>query len=84
MMVYDVEEKRVGKVLKVGRKYLTWIQNSVFVGEITESQYEKLKYELKSVIDEEVDSVIFFINRTQKYLRKEILGREKNDMSTII
>ncbi|HQE50708.1 MAG TPA: CRISPR-associated endonuclease Cas2 [Fervidobacterium sp.] len=28
-MVYDVGEERVAKVFKIGREYLTWIQNSV-------------------------------------------------------
>ena len=36
IMVYDINEKRVKKVLKIGRKYLDWIQNSVLEGEITE------------------------------------------------
>jgi CRISPR-associated protein Cas2 len=84
IMVYDIEEKRVNKVLKVGRKYLTWIQNSVLEGEITESKYEKLKQELNNVIDEKVDSIVIYINRTQKYTKKEIIGKEKNDISTII
>jgi len=27
--VYDIGEKRVGKMLKLMRRYLNWIQNSV-------------------------------------------------------
>jgi len=34
ILVYDVSEKRVFKVLKIARKYITWIQNSVLEGEI--------------------------------------------------
>ena len=34
ILVYDVGEKRVGKMLRLVRKYLSWIQNSVFEGEI--------------------------------------------------
>jgi len=56
-MVYDIEEKKVNRVLKVGRKYLTWIQNSVLEGEITESKFEKLKYELNDVIDNDLEIV---------------------------
>ena len=29
IIVYDVGEKRVGKMLKLCRQYLCWIQNSV-------------------------------------------------------
>ncbi|WP_427338327.1 CRISPR-associated endonuclease Cas2 [Caloranaerobacter sp. DY30410] len=28
ILVYDVEQKRVAKVLKTCRKYLYWVQNS--------------------------------------------------------
>lgn len=84
VMVYDIGEERVNKVLKVGRRYLTWIQNSVLEGEITEAKYEKLKHELKRVMEEKADSVIFYINRTQRYLKKEVIGQEKNKPSLII
>ena len=30
--VYDVNQKRVAKMLKLCRRYLHWIQNSVFEG----------------------------------------------------
>ena len=43
ILVYDMEEKRVGKMLKLCRKYLNWIQNSVFEGEITEVKLKELK-----------------------------------------
>ena len=84
VMVYDVREERVNRVLKVGRRYLTWIQNSVLEGEITEAKYEKLKYELRNAINEKADSVIFYVNRTRRYLKKEIVGMEKNKTSMII
>ena len=33
-------EKRVAKALKICRKYLTHVQNSVFEGEVTQANYE--------------------------------------------
>ena len=42
ILVYDCGEKRVGKMLKLCRKYLNWIQNSVFEGEITEVKLKEL------------------------------------------
>ena len=36
ILVYDIDVKRVGKVLKKCREYLNWVQNSVFEGEITD------------------------------------------------
>lgn len=47
---YDVNEKRVQKVFKVCKKYLSHYQNSVFRGEITPSKLLELKLDLKKVI----------------------------------
>ena len=77
ILVYDIEVKRVAKVLKTCRKYLYWVQNSVFEGEISEANLTKLKLELKSIIDEEKDSVIIYSFRTTKYSNVEIMGIKK-------
>jgi CRISPR-associated protein Cas2 len=83
-MVYDINEKRVNKVLKIGRKYLDWIQNSVLEGEITEAKFEKLKLEVLKVIKKEEDSVIFYILRTTLYSKREILGLVKGESKLIL
>jgi CRISPR-associated protein Cas2 len=82
ILVYDVGEKRVAKMLKLCRKYLNWIQNSVFEGEITEVKLKELKYCAKEIMDEDTDSIIIFSSRDQKWLDKEIVGNER--MSTDI
>lgn len=74
LMVYDVNVKRVTKVLKVGRKYLDHIQNSVLEGELSPAQYNKLRYEVSEVIDEEQDSVRFYLLRTTSYMTIDKLG----------
>ncbi len=84
IMVYDINQKRVNKVLNIGRKYLEWIQNSVLEGEITEAKFERLKREIELVVDEDEDSVIFYIMRTTKYSERQIIGIEKNKRDTII
>ncbi|MCS7284569.1 MAG: CRISPR-associated endonuclease Cas2 [Hydrogenobacter thermophilus] len=77
ILVYDVKEERVAKALKICRKYLTWVQNSVFEGEITEAKLRMLKDELKGVMDETYDSVIIYKFRTKQYYERETLGIEK-------
>jgi len=84
ILVYDVEQKRVGKVLKIARKYLTWVQNSVLEGEIRESSFEKLKVELQRTIDEEKDSVIFYKFRTMSYSERETMGMKKGGEEMIL
>ncbi|MBW6481302.1 MAG: CRISPR-associated endonuclease Cas2 [Bacteroidales bacterium] len=74
--VYDINEKRVGKMLKLCRRYLNWIQNSVFEGEITEVKLQELIYESKKIMKKEEDSLILFTSRDQKWLDKTIVGKE--------
>lgn len=83
IMVYDVGKERLPKVLSVGRKYLTWIQNSVFEGEISDANFIRLKDELSKAMDKKHDAVTFYILRTTAYLKKETLGIVKGE-STII
>jgi CRISPR-associated protein Cas2 len=77
LIVYDVGEKRVQKVLKFLRKHLNWIQNSVFEGQVTDAQLLKIKNGLKRITDQDEDSVIFFVARSEKWLKKEVMGLEK-------
>jgi len=83
-MVYDINEERVNKVLKIGRKYLEWVQNSVLEGEISEAKFEKLKMELSKIINTDEDSVIFYIMRTTKYTEREIMGIRKGGFQRFI
>lgn len=82
LIVYDVHHKRVNKLCKFLRRYLHWIQNSVFEGELTKVQYFLVRSELRKLIKGE-DSIIIF-NLGKKWLSKEILGKEKNPISPIV
>ena len=84
IMVYDVNVDRVNKVLKIARKYLNWIQNSVLEGDISNARFTKLKLELSEVIDPEEDSIVFYIMRTTRYTKREIMGVEKGEEEMII
>lgn len=82
--VYDVGQKRVGKMLKLCRRYLNWIQNSVFEGEITEVKLLELKQKAMLIMDEETDSLIIFKTRQEKWLDKEIVGHERQDLTNFL
>ncbi len=77
ILVYDVGEKRVSKVLKTARKYLHWVQNSVLEGEISDANFRRLKDELKKIAKENEDSFIFYTFRTERYYSREIFGLKK-------
>jgi CRISPR-associated protein Cas2 len=82
-MVYDVREDRTAKVCKVARQYLTWIQNSVFEGEITNADLFKLKKQLNTIIDPNEDSVIFYILTLQTPPKKETIGKTKGEITQL-
>jgi CRISPR-associated protein Cas2 len=84
ILVYDIEEKRVGKMLKLCRQYLNWIQNSVFEGELTEVKLKELLYKAKSIMNVEKDSIIVFSSRQEKWLEKQVIGKEKNELDNIL
>ena len=84
ILVYDVEENRVGKMLKLCRKYLNWIQNSVFEGEITEVKLKELLHLAKQIMDTETDSVILFKSRNEEWLQKEIVGVERSSTDNFL
>lgn len=84
ILVYDIEEKRVGKMLKLCRQYLNWIQNSVFEGELTEVKLKELIYKAKNIMNVEKDSIIVFSSRQEKWLEKQVIGKEKNELDNIL
>ena len=84
IMVYDVNVQRVAKVLHIGRRYLTWIQNSVLEGTLTRAQYNRLKEELRRVIAKDEDSVLFYTLRSERDVRRENLGVVKGSPERII
>ncbi|TDB67886.1 CRISPR-associated endonuclease Cas2 [Arundinibacter roseus] len=80
ILVYDMGEKRVGKMLKHCRKYLNWIQNSVFEGEITDVKLKEMLNGARQIMQEKEDSLILFKSRDERWLEKEVIGQER--MST--
>jgi CRISPR-associated protein Cas2 len=77
IIVYDINQKRVAKVLKLCRRYLTWVQNSVLEGELSPAKYEELKLKLNKIINHNEDSIIFYTFRTKKYSNRETIGIQK-------
>ncbi len=88
ILVYDINlEKKEGqrvlrKVFKTCKKYLTHIQNSVFEGELLDSQLMAFKKELDLYIRQDLDSVILFKSRSQRWLDKEFIGKIEDDKTS--
>lgn len=84
LLVYDVEVRRVTKVHKYLKRHLHWVQNSVFEGELTEAQIEGVKAGLKRLLDDETDSVLLYTARDRRWLAKEVMGRERNEVTNLL
>lgn len=72
---YDVKEKRVQKVFKVCKKYLTHFQYSVFRGEMTPSVLIRLKTDLNKVINPHEDFICIIKLLNDNVFGEEILGK---------
>lgn len=89
ILVYDIKsdeggQKVLSKVFKVCKKYLSHIQNSVFEGELSSSQVVKLEYELKDIIRPNLDSIIVFKSRSERWLEKDMWGIKNDKTSNFI
>lgn len=85
ILVYDINTEHksnvANRVFKICKKYLVHIQNSVFEGELNESQFLNLKTEIKKYLRNDLDSCIVFYSRNEKWLNKEFITEPKDDTS---
>jgi len=84
IVVYDVAAERCAKIMKILRKYLFHLQESVFEGNITQKELNDLKKELQFKINPEYDSIIIYEMLSDKYLYKHYEGVKKNHNTIII
>jgi CRISPR-associated protein Cas2 len=82
--VYDVNVKRVAKMLKLFRRYLHHVQNSVFEGELTIAQYQALQQDVRALMEEDTDSVIFYELRDERYTKRTVLGQDTANRSRFV
>jgi len=84
VIVYDIGVERVNKVRTLLKEFLMWRQNSVFEGELTNSEYEKIKIGLKEIMDPKEDNIIIYKFRDKKYIHVDEFGTSKSDLNNII
>lgn len=77
-LVYDIGERRVNKVFKICKKYLSHFQKSVFRGHISPSKIILLKRDLEKIIDPKVDFICIIKLMNDKVFGEEILGTNPN------
>lgn len=80
VVFYDVPSKRTELYRKLLARYLPWIQNSVFSGDLTETLYKKMRHELKQIMIDE-DRLAFVTTANRHNIEVEIVenGQSRQD-----
>jgi CRISPR-associated protein Cas2 len=84
VIVYDICIERLDSVRHILKRYLTWIQNSAFEGEITLGKLEEIHMLLSSVIDEEKDSIVVYSVNNPNWISKMTWGRDKGTTDNVL
>lgn len=88
ILVYDINteetSKNLNKIFKISKRYLNHIQNSVFEGNLTDAEFLRFKLEISKYIRNDCDSVIIFKNRNIRFMEKEILGKQEDNISVFL
>lgn len=77
ILTYDIDEKRVQAIRKICLPYLKWLQNSVFIGDITKANLSILISKLEGKINDEKDSIQIFVLRDEDLAKRITIGISK-------
>jgi CRISPR-associated protein Cas2 len=83
VLVYDMEAERTQRMLKLGRRYLTHVQNSVLEGEITEGDLQKLSGEIEDLLKPD-ESVILYELSSDTLLNRTVYGEDPTEDSRFL
>ena len=78
IVVYDLEAHRTQHALKIGRRYLTHVQNSVLEGDISKGDLEKLRGEYEDLI-KPGESVIIYELSSDTLLDRTVYGEDPTE-----
>jgi len=78
VMVYDMEADRTQKALKLGRRYLTHVQNSVLEGEISEGDLATLKNEVDDLLKPGESTIIYELS-SDTLLNRTVYGDDPTE-----
>lgn len=76
VLVYDTAAERNPQVLHTCRKYLHWVQRSVFQGELSTAQHRSLLAALHRELDLQYDSIRIYRTTSPHLIETEALGQE--------
>jgi CRISPR-associated protein Cas2 len=84
ILVYDTLAERNPQVLRTCRRYLHWVQRSVFQGELSTAQYRLLTTALRAKIDPSYDSIRVYTTRSPHDIETHTIGTDLGNTDPIV
>lgn len=84
VLVYDTAVERNPRVIRTCRRYLRWVQRSVFQGELSAAQYRSLTRELSTELDLGYDSIRVYRVRSPWDVTIDGLGEQAGHTGDVI
>jgi CRISPR-associated protein Cas2 len=84
ILVYDTAAERNPQVLRTCRKYLHWVQRSVFQGELSTAQHRTLLAALQRELNLEYDSIRIYRIASPHLVQSKLLGQELGNPHPIL
>ncbi|QLG49651.1 CRISPR-associated endonuclease Cas2 [Natrinema halophilum] len=78
IMVYDLQADRTHKALKLGRRYLTHVQNSVLEGEISDGDLQQLRGEIEDLLEPGESTIIYELS-SDSLLNRTVFGEDPTE-----
>jgi len=83
IVVYDMEADRTQLMLKLCRRYLTHVQNSVLEGQISEGDLTKLRGEIEDLLNTD-ESVVVYELSSDTLLNRTVYGEDPTEDSQFL
>jgi len=83
-VVYDIGVERIDAVRHLLKKYLSWIQNSAFEGELSEASLLELQHDVSLLMDTNRDSLHIYTANNPRWIEKRTVGVEKGSTGSIL
>lgn len=80
VVCYDVPARRTEIYRKLLARYLIWMQNSVFSGDLTESIYKRMRYDIEEIMDDD-DRLMFISTGNRHNIDVETVERKTSSSS---
>ena len=78
VIVYDVRADRTRILLKFLRRYLTHVQNSVFEGQVTEGDLERIRNGIEERLEPGESTIVYELS-SEKLLDRTVFGEDPTE-----